>query len=133
MATWVQRQDFKVPTVQAVAEEEDSVPISQMGKLWSGEPGRGLGPEQSGRPSGVPSSPTGTGTRSQHASAMWWVLRMHGARQTRGAAWTCCVHHGHGNGPRREAEAPGGAVVRPAAEAGGTDSRFQCKVPCVCG
>lgn len=66
-----------MPTVQAVAEEEeDSVPISQMGKLWSGEPGRGLGPEQSGRPSGVPSSPTGTGTHSQHSSAMWWVLRM---------------------------------------------------------
>lgn len=29
-----------------------------------------------------------------------------------GAAWTCQVHHGHGNGTEEEAEAREGAVVR---------------------
>lgn len=46
-----------MPSVQAVAEkEEDSVPISQMGKMYSGEPGGRSGARAVWEALGVPGS-----------------------------------------------------------------------------
>lgn len=107
MATWVQRQDFKVPTVQAVAEEEDSAHFTD-GETVVRRAREGSGARAVQEALGCPKFPHWN--RHPLPTCISYVVGAEDAAVSKTDQGRCRldlpVHHGHGNGPRREAEAP---------------------------